>query len=54
MIHILLVSRFVCGLTFYGVSLASRDLGGDLYRDFALTSLVEFPANFLVIVLSDR
>ena len=41
-------------MTFYGVSLASEDLGGNLYRDFILTSLVEFPANVLVIVLSDR
>jgi len=34
--------------------LASKDLGGDLYGDFVLTSLVEFPANALVVFLTDR
>ena len=42
------------GITFYGVSLASSDLGGDLYVDFILTSIVEIPANILVIILTNK
>ena len=49
-----LLLRFICGITFYGISLASNDLGGDLYGDFALTSIVEFPANVLVVILTNR
>lgn len=41
-------------MTFYGISLASNDLGGDFYGDFALTSIVEFPANVLVVILTNR
>ena len=46
--------RFVNGMVYYGVSLASDNLGGDMYRDFVLTSLVEIPANVLVIILGNR
>ena len=61
--HILLLSplirctlrcRFVNGMVYYGVSLASDNLGGNMYRDFVLTSLVEVPANVLVIELGNR
>ncbi|XP_057291589.1 organic cation transporter-like protein isoform X2 [Hydractinia symbiolongicarpus] len=45
---------FVNGMVYYGISLASDDLGGNMYRDFVLTSLVEIPGNILVIVLSNR
>eukprot|EP00794_Sanderia_malayensis_P019277 gene19277-21203_t len=41
-------------MVYYGVSLASDDLGGDMYRDFVLTSLVEIPGNILVIELGNR
>ncbi|XP_065064344.1 solute carrier family 22 member 3-like isoform X2 [Rhopilema esculentum] len=44
----------VSGITFYGVSLASSDLGGDLYVDFILTSIVEIPANILVIIFTNK
>lgn len=47
-------TRFVNGMVYYGISLASDDLGGNMYRDFVLTSLVEIPGNILVIVLSNR
>jgi len=45
---------FVNGMVYYGVSLASDNLGGNMYRDFVLTSLVEIPANVLVIVLGNK
>jgi len=51
---ILCFTWFVSGMVYYGISLASDDLGGDMYRDFILTSIVEIPGNVLVIVLSDR
>ena len=50
----LLYHRFVNGMVYYGVSLASDNLGGNMYRDFVLTSLVEIPANVLVIVLGNK
>ena len=46
--------RFVNGMVYYGISMASDNLGGDMYRDFILTSLVEIPANILVVVLGNK
>ena len=46
--------RFVNALLYYGISLASDNLGGSMYRDFALTSLVEIPANILIMYLVNR
>ena len=46
--------RFVNGIVYYGISLASDNLGGNIYRDFVLTSLVEIPGNILVIVCTDK
>ena len=45
---------FINGMVYYGISLASDDLGGDMYRDFILTSLVEIPANILLIWLCNQ
>eukprot|EP00795_Rhopilema_esculentum_P015781 gene15781-7079_t len=45
---------FVNGMVYYGISMASDNLGGNMYRDFVLTSLVEIPANILVIILGNR
>jgi len=45
---------FVNGMVYYGISMASDNLGGDMYRDFILTSLVEIPANILVVVLGNK
>lgn len=45
---------FVNGQVYYGISLASDHLGGNMYRDFILTSLVEIPGNILVIVCTNR
>jgi len=46
--------RFVCGQVYYGISLASDQLGGNKYRDFVLTSLVEIPANVILIFFTNR
>ncbi|KAK3734006.1 hypothetical protein QZH41_009852, partial [Actinostola sp. cb2023] len=40
---------FVNGMVYYGVSMSSGELGGSIYLNFILTSLVEIPANYLVI-----
>eukprot|EP00112_Aurelia_sp_Birch-Aquarium-sp1_P026069 Seg900.11 transcript_id=Seg900.11/GoldUCD/mRNA.D3Y31 product="Solute carrier family 22 member 13" protein_id=Seg900.11/GoldUCD/D3Y31 len=44
----------VCGLVYYGVSFAADDLGGSMYRDFLLSTLVGFPATILYLFLSNR
>jgi len=44
----------VMGLVYYGVALAADDLGGEIYRDYILASLVEFPAVLLAIYLCNR
>lgn len=36
-------------MVYYGIALASDNLGGSMYRDFVLTSIVEVPANILVM-----
>ena len=41
--------RFVNGMVYYGLSLSSAEFGGSIYLNFVLTSLVEIPANILVI-----
>ena len=41
-------------MVFFGISLASVNLGGNRYRNFALTSLVEVPASVIAIVSSNR
>ena len=46
--------RFDVALVFFGVSLASDNLGGDMYRDFALTSVVEIPANILLVFMLNK
>ncbi|EDO36696.1 predicted protein, partial [Nematostella vectensis] len=40
---------FVNGMVYYGVSMSAGDFGGSIYLNFVLTSLVEFPANVLLI-----
>ena len=41
-------------MTFYGISLAAGDLSGDMYRDFALVSLIEFPAMPLTVFFLEK
>jgi len=40
---------FVNGMVYYGLSLSAGEFGGSIYLNFVLTSLVEVPANILVI-----
>lgn len=44
----------VNGMVYYGLSLAADDLGGSLYINFTLLSLIEFPGNLLSVVLCDK
>ena len=44
----------VNGMVYYGLSLAAGDLGGSLYRNFAILSAVEVPALILMVFLCDR
>ena len=46
--------RMVNGLVYYGVALAADDLGGNMYRDYILASLVEFPAVVAAIYLCNK
>ena len=39
---------------FYGVSFAAGDLGGSMYRDYILASVVDFPAIILAIYLCNK
>ena len=36
---------FVISMVYYGLSLAADDLGGSLYRNYVLVSMIEFPAH---------
>ena len=44
----------VNGMVYYGIALAADDLGGSLYLNFVLVSLVEFPAVIIAIVCLNR
>ncbi|XP_066928941.1 organic cation transporter protein-like [Clytia hemisphaerica] len=44
----------VNGMAYYGISLAANDFGGDLYRDYVLVSIIEFPAALLAIYLCNK
>lgn len=41
------------GMVYYGLSLASSDLGGSLYRNYVLLSAVEFPAVVFAVLGCD-
>ena len=41
----------ITSMVYYGVSLAADDLGGSLYTNFILISLVEFPAGVVAVYL---
>ncbi len=41
--------RFIHGLVYYGASYGASDLGGSMYLNYTLTSLIEIPASILVI-----
>ena len=44
----------VGGMTFYGLYLASKDIGGSLYRDFTVVTMCEIPFALLAIPLCER
>ena len=44
----------VVGIAYYGLSIKSADLAGDLYLNFFLVGLVEFPANTVCLLFMDR
>ena len=48
----LILYRLVNGLVYYGVTLASGNLTDDFYRNFILSSLVEFPAAIIAVLSS--
>lgn len=45
---------FVYGMTYYGLALAAGDLGGSLYLNYVLVSVVEFPAIIIAIDFCER
>ena len=45
---------FVTNMVYYGLSLAAHDLGGSIYRNFALVSLMECPGHIAGAFLSNR
>ncbi len=36
-------------MVYYGASYGASDLGGSMYLNYTLTSLIEIPANILVV-----
>jgi len=48
------IGWMIVAMTFYGISLAAGDLSGNMYRDFALVSLIEFPAMPLTVLLLEK
>lgn len=48
------VALFFNIITYYGLYLAAGDLGGSLYRDFLIITIVEIPLSFSSIWLADR
>ena len=47
-------SRFVNSLVYFGVILSSPSLGGNIYLNFFLTSVIEIPANYAAIWCMNR
>ncbi|WAR07606.1 ORCT-like protein [Mya arenaria] len=47
------VILFVCSMSYYGVVLNTANLGGDIYLNFALLALAEFPGKALILT-ADR
>ncbi len=41
--------RFINGMVYFGASYGASDLGGSMYLNYTLTSLIEIPANMLVV-----
>ncbi|XP_046843149.1 solute carrier family 22 member 15-like isoform X2 [Xenia sp. Carnegie-2017] len=45
---------FINGMVYYGASYGASDLGGSMYLNYTLTSLIEIPANVLVVYMCER
>ena len=50
----LFIHRFVVAMVYYGVFLSAPTVGGDMYLNFFLSSLVELPAIYLGIKAYNR
>ena len=48
------LSRMVVSFAYYGLSLNTSNLNGDLYLNFAISGLVEAPGYLIVLFLIDR
>ena len=46
--------RFSILLGYYGITMASDSLGGNMYRNFALSSLIEVPGHVILPLMSNR
>lgn len=46
-----LVTRFVCGLAYYGISYSAESLGGDLFLNSLISGLVEYPAYIICFLI---
>lgn len=51
---IIFFNWFVCSMSYYGVVLNTTNLGGDLYLNFVLLTIVEYPGKLLTMLLLDR
>lgn len=51
---VLFFNWFVCSMSYYGVVLNTSNLGGDLYLNFVLMTVVEYPAKLLAMFLLDK
>lgn len=46
--------RLVNGATYYGLTMAASDLGGDVYVSTALNGLIEVPSGLVAMFMMDR
>lgn len=51
---IIFLNWIVVSMVYYGLSLNTGNLAGDFYLNFAISGLIEFPADTLCILLLDR
>lgn len=46
--------RFVCSFSYYGLTMAAKDLAESIYVSVALSGLVEIPGNIACAILLNR
>lgn len=49
-----ILNRFVNSATYYGLTMAASDLGGDVYMSTAFNGLVEVPAGLIAMAIIDK